>query len=452
MKRFLLPAAFLALAACGAPGHLDPARPGPARPAADADGFVPLFNGVDLEGWAPVNCHESTWTVRDGMIVCSGVPTGELRTERMYENFIVELEWRHMKPQGNAGFFVWSDPLPARGQPFTRAVEVQVLDGRETDNYTSHGDVFPIHGAVMTPDRPHPGGWARCLPSEKRAKPSPEWNHYRVTCVSGTLKLEVNGEEVSGGYDIDPRKGYICLESEGSEAHFRNLRIKELPATEMVMHSGNVADRAVGFRSLYNGVDLEGWRVGEGQEGHWKASDWKLVYDGEGDHLWSEEEFGDFELIADWRWSGGALEAARPVILPNGSVQRDDDGAAVEAVVPDAGDSGIYLRGSDKAQVNIWCWPVGSGEVWGYRTDASMPAEVRAACTPKVAADAQIGEWNRFLIRMVGETLTVDLNGERVIDGARLPGVAARGPIALQHHGAPIEFANLFVRELARSR
>ncbi len=434
--------ALLLAASCGAPGHTELGDP-----TADADGFVPLFNGVDLEGWAPVNCDHSTWTVRDGMIVCSGIPTGELRTERMYENFIVELEWRHMVPKGNAGFFVWSDPLPARGQPFTRAVEVQVLDGRETPNYTSHGDVFPIHGAVMTPDRPHPGGWARCLPSEKRAKPSPEWNHYRVTCIDGTLKLEVNGEEVSGGYDINPRKGYLCLESEGSEVHFRNLRIQELPPSEGPLHSGNVAERAVGFRSLYNGVDLDGWVVGEGEEGHWKAADWKLSYDGQGGHLWSEEEFGDFELIADWRWSGPAAEAMRPVILPNGSVQHEG-GQAVQAAVTDAGDSGIYLRGSSKSQVNIWCWPVGSGEVWGYRTDASMPAEVRAACTPKVAADAPIGKWNRFHIRMVGDRLTVDLNGQRVIDGAQLPGVPARGPIALQHHGHPIEFANLFVREL----
>ena len=83
----------------------------------------------------------------------------------------------------------------------------------------------------MKPDRPHPAGWMRCLPSEKRAKPSPEWNHYRVTCNNGAIKLEVNGKEVSGASECVPRKGYICLEAEGSECHFRNLRIKELPGT-----------------------------------------------------------------------------------------------------------------------------------------------------------------------------------------------------------------------------
>ena len=69
------------------------------------EGFRPLFNGKDLSGWVPVNTAPSTWTVRDGMIICSGRPTGELRTDRMYHNFILELEWRHMRPRGNAGVF-----------------------------------------------------------------------------------------------------------------------------------------------------------------------------------------------------------------------------------------------------------------------------------------------------------------------------------------------------------
>ena len=128
--------------------------------------FTTLFNGKDLTGWVRVNVAPDTFTVKDGMIVCNGIPTGELRTERMYENFILELEYRHMKPKGNAGVFIWADDLTAPGQPFIRGIEVQVLDGRNSENYTSHGDVFPIHGATMKPDRPHPGGWNRCLPSE----------------------------------------------------------------------------------------------------------------------------------------------------------------------------------------------------------------------------------------------------------------------------------------------
>ena len=198
---------------------------------AEDDGFRPLFNGKDLSNWVDVTVHEDTFSVRDGVIYCTGKPTGVMRTDRHYENFILELEWRHLRPKGNAGLFIWSDAKPVTHPRFTRSIEVQVLDGRETPNYTSHGDVFAIHGATMKPDRPHPAGWERCLPSERRCKPSPEWNHYRVTCNDGVLKLAVNGKEVSGGSEISPRKGYICLESEGSPAEFRNIRIKELPST-----------------------------------------------------------------------------------------------------------------------------------------------------------------------------------------------------------------------------
>jgi hypothetical protein len=113
------------------------------------DDWVPLFNGQDLSGWVQVNCAPETFTVRDEMIICTGEPMGILRTDRMYENFILELEWRHMEPRGNSGLFVWSNPLPAVGRPFSRAIEIQILDGRNSENYTSHGDIFGIQGATM---------------------------------------------------------------------------------------------------------------------------------------------------------------------------------------------------------------------------------------------------------------------------------------------------------------
>src|SRR5918997_3907873 len=144
-------------------------------------GFVPLFNGRDLTGWVNVNCAPETWNVRDGMIHSTGKPICELRTERMYENFVLELEYKHLVAGGNAGLFIWGDALTARGQPFVRAIEIQILDGQNTDNYTSHGDVFAIHGAKMTPDRPHPGGWMRSLPGERRARPAGGWKQERVT-------------------------------------------------------------------------------------------------------------------------------------------------------------------------------------------------------------------------------------------------------------------------------
>ena len=110
----------------------------------------------------------------------------------------------------------------------------------------------------MTPNKPHPGGWDRSLPTEKRAKPAGQWNHYRITADRGRITLEVNGKAVSGGHDITPRKGYIALESEGAPAMFRNLRIRELPSSGALL-ADEVGATDEGYRSLYTGVDLAGW-------------------------------------------------------------------------------------------------------------------------------------------------------------------------------------------------
>jgi hypothetical protein len=405
--------------------------------------FVPLFNGKNLDGWVNVNCAPETWTVREGMIICTGIPTGVMRTKKQYENYILELEWRHIKKGGNAGLFIHSDALSAPGQPFTRSIEVQILDGRNTANYTSHGDIFAIHGASMKPDKPHPGGWMRALPSERRCKPAGEWNHYRIESRDGAVALAVNGKVVTRGSLLKPRKGYICLEAEGSEVHFRNIRIRELPGTNPP--DGAVAKKEKGFRSLYNGLDLRGWKQVAGNEGHWRAKNWVLDYDGKSEardkNLWTEKEFGNFMLIVDWKLPAEDGTEQVPVILADGSEATDSEGKGLTASVPVAGDSGIYLRGSSKSQINIWNWPVGSGEIWGYR-------EVRKAVTPILNADKPVGQWNRFEITVINEYVTVFLNGKLVICRAQLSGMPKRGAIALQHHGDPIQFANIYIKEL----
>src|SRR5688572_22593781 len=277
---------------------LTAAEPNP-KPAAATDAWRPLFNGKDLSGWVPVQVAPNTFTVRDGIIVSTGVPTGVMRTDRQYENFELELEWKHIVPQGNAGLFVWSYPITAVGQPFTKSIEVQILDGRNSETHTSHGDIFSIHGARMKPDRPHPRGAERCLPSEFRCKPAGEWNHYRVVCNNGVIKLSVNGKEVSGGSECTPRKGYICLESEGTECHFRNIRLKELPSTNPKPEE--TAPLADGFVSIYNGLNLDGWT--SKATGNWKAKDWVLAYDGKGSDadLGYDKKLSNFEMIIDWR-------------------------------------------------------------------------------------------------------------------------------------------------------
>ncbi|NBU42399.1 MAG: DUF1080 domain-containing protein, partial [Planctomycetia bacterium] len=355
--------------------------------AAAPGGPQPLFNGKDLDGWVNVNCSPGTFTAKDGEIRCTGKPTGVLRTAKPYRNFVFEMDWMHADPNGNSGLFVWSDPITAKGQPFTRSIEVQVMltDDVKDDKgrllYTGQGDIFSIHGATMVPDRPHPAGWARCLPSERLTKGAGEWNHYKVTAKDGTLKLEVNGKEVSGGRDIAPREGYICLESEGTPIRFRNLTITELADDGTPLPPEQRCAPDEGFRSIFDGT-LAGWHEIDGKHGHWKANDWRLSYDGRGDSLWSDADYGDFELICDWRWTGKPVKAQVPVIRPDGTSPAGPDGKPQTVEIDDFGDSGIYLRGSDKSQVNIWCWPIGSGEVYGYRNDINQPAAVRKGVTP----------------------------------------------------------------------
>lgn len=267
-------------------------------PALGEDGFVPLFNGKDFSGWVNVNCAPSTWSFdEEGLLVCTGKPIGELRTERMYQNFILELEWRHLVPKGNAGVFVWADDITARGQPFIRGVEIQILENAygNTERYTTHGDIFPIHGAKMTPTNGR--GGMRSFPTQSLSNPSPEWNHYRIECRDGTVKLSVNGTKVNEGRDCIPRKGYICLESEGGIVHYRNVRLKELPDTPI--DPDHVAIENRGYRCLYTGVDLSGWKQdGDG----WRSRDWTLFHpaDASPSRLETEESFGDVGFVFDF--------------------------------------------------------------------------------------------------------------------------------------------------------
>ena len=125
----VLLASALATAAVLAACHgAQKAQPAPAAECTAALFSGPIFNGTDLSGWVKVNCFDDTFAARDGMLFCTGNPTGFLRTDRMYENFVLEFDWKHEKEQGNAGLFVWSDPIPSQAQNmFPRSIEVQIM-------------------------------------------------------------------------------------------------------------------------------------------------------------------------------------------------------------------------------------------------------------------------------------------------------------------------------------
>ncbi len=417
--------------------------------------FVPLIAPDSLRGWVPVNCGPATFSLRqaeDGtpFIHCTGQPTGLLRTERQYENFILELEWMHELPAGNAGLFVWSDTLPALGVPFSRSIEVQVMltpDNHDEQGrllYTGQGDVFSIWGAKMTPLRPHPAGWERCLPSERRTKGAGEWNHYRVVCDRGSLRLSINGAEVSGGDNITPRRGVICLESEGTPVRFRNIRIAELPPTTPALSPEQCASFIEGFRSIQAGPGLAGWLPSEG----WAAQDSQMhAVDGSG-ALATPTSFGDYDLQFDWKWTGTPVERALQVFTATGREAHGREGALQTATVPDAGSRGVLLRGDARGAVALWCNPCGSGCLTGVRGDRALSAEQRAAAMPAARKDAIIGSWNRTLISVRGTRVSVTMNGAEVVRNAAVPGLAGHGPIVLDGGAGAIAFANVMVREV----
>jgi type 1 glutamine amidotransferase len=220
-----------------------------------------------------------------------------------------------------------------------------------------------------------------------------------------------------------------------------------------------------GFVSLFNGKDLHGWKVPAGDNGHWKVVDGVIDYDAQSEaagdkSLWSEKEYGDFVLHVDWRLKEAPfLNKNVPYILPDGTHARDVHGKELRLTLPDA-DSGVFLRGNGKFQVNIWCWPIGSGELYSIRTDPAAAPDLRAAATPRTQADKPVGEWNHFEITAWGKTVKVVLNGKTVTPRATIPDIPARGRLAFQHHGGKnkqgdwsgppslVQFKNIYIKEL----
>jgi hypothetical protein len=210
-----------------------------------------------------------------------------------------------------------------------------------------------------------------------------------------------------------------------------------LPLTAAVEAADNTPPE--GFVALFNGKDLTGWKglVGnpvtrakmtpeqlalaqekadQRMRDHWRVEDGALVFDGKGDSLCTAKDYGDFELYVDWK------------ILPKG-------------------DSGIYLRGTP--QVQIWDpnhWKIGSGGLYNNKKNPSQPSK---------CADKPIGQWNTFRIKMIGEKVTIWLNGELVVDNVVLENYWERdkpiyptGQIELQNHGNTLWFKNIYIREL----
>jgi hypothetical protein len=202
-------------------------------------GLQKIISGEQMKSvpinWIQVNTEAETWEVSGDELICKGHPIGVIRSELKYENFILHIEWKHMEAGGNSGTFVWSDAEPGDSR-LPNGVEIQMLeldwvklntrDGKTPPVAYVHGEVFGVGGVETVPDNPR---GSRSKSVENRCKGKGEWNTYDVVCVDGTIKLSVNSKFVNGISKSSKKAGYICLESEGAEIHFRNIKVIPLP-------------------------------------------------------------------------------------------------------------------------------------------------------------------------------------------------------------------------------
>ena len=245
------------------------------------------------------------------------------------------------------------------------------------------------------------------------------------------------------------------------------------------------------YQTLFNGRGFTGWKVPEGDNGHWTIENFVIDYDalseatGRNKSLWTDKDYCNYNLHIDWRFTATSGLFDIPTILPDGSYVTDDDGNIITTPMPNS-DSGVFLRG-EAHQVNLWNWPIGSGELWTVRNNEDLSPELRAAAVPKMRADKPIGQWNSMDIKLIGDRVWVMLNGHQVIENAKVAqGNAAStrmnaeghmeivrspiaplpecGPIGLQHHGgldpetgeliassSLIQFRNIWIEELDAS-
>jgi hypothetical protein len=190
-------------------------------------GEIVLFNGKDLTGWEPVAPDlagktpgpASVWSVRDGALVCSGSPTGYLRTQADYKNFVLRLRWRFdpAKGAGNSGVLVRTT---GEDRVWPRSIEAQLHSGNA-------GDILSIGGVPISGDVARTNG-GLTKKSHGAERPLGEWNEYEIVCNKGEVVLYVNGEEVNRATNAEEVAGKICLQSEGAEIHFKDIRLLPL--------------------------------------------------------------------------------------------------------------------------------------------------------------------------------------------------------------------------------
>jgi len=431
-----------------------------------------LFNGTDLNGWTG---DTNGYVVENGVLVCKKGGQN-LVTKKQYSDFALHFEFK-LEESGNNGIGI---RVPKEGHPASDGLEIQILD--------HHGSLYEVD-AQMANGKKQKLNWLKpwqyhgsiygIYPAKLGyLKPVGEWNTETIVAIEDHIMVILNGAVIVDAFldDLTPlaaashkgmhnKTGHIILAGHSDRVEFRQLKIADYSVSPTQATSTNDNLPPAGFETLFNGKDLTDWKglahknavarrelegaaLAEAQaaadakmQSHWSVIDGILTYDGTGDSLCTKQDFGDFELYVDWK-------------------------------IPPGADSGLYLRGTP--QVQIWDpWDMrlkkdqaapttgeewvalytngrnlGSGGLWNNKHWRNAPT---------VLADKKPGEWNTFLIRMVGEKVSIWLNDILVVDRVKLENywdktgmlpIPRADQIELQHHGSELFFKNLYIREL----
>ena len=183
---------------------------------------IALWNGKDFTGWKLFLTDEKVdvnkvWSVKDGVINCTGVPNGYMRTENDYKDYKLTLEWRWPQDPGNSGVLLhMSEP----DMVWPKSIEAQL----QADNA---GDIWLIGGTEVLE---HTDKTQRRI--EKKEKSSEkelgEWNKYEIICDGNSIEIYVNGVLQNVGTEASVTSGKICLQSEGKPIQFRNIFLEPL--------------------------------------------------------------------------------------------------------------------------------------------------------------------------------------------------------------------------------
>lgn len=350
----------------------------------------PLFDGQTTAGWTAENGCDAR--VDQGRLVLFG-GDGWLRSDHLYADFVLHVEWKALKEsQYDAGIYIRTQP---GGKPFpTTGYQINLLQGQE-------GNIGNLPGAVST-GLVRPG----------------DWNTFEITVIGETVALVVNGAEAYRAGGLKHPAGYIGLQCEvpqGGQFEFRNLWITE-----------------VGYRSLFNGVDLTGWQgAGEPAEKCWQVRNRLLQCTGAaGPWLRSAAEFGDFNLRLDYQVSAEGNSGVYVRVPADGNHHRENDQS------PPAGFEVQIL--DDAAPKHK--------DLKDYQYSASV-YDI-AGATRRVSK--RPGEWNTLEIDARNQEITITHNGVMVVEvsAETFPLIKLRetnGFLGLQNHSTLVSFRNLRV-------